>query len=71
MYGRDYTERLQNAGFTVKVDTYASDLEANLIEKYGLPYEGIYFCTKPFATKAREATPSTLAQPIPYSVMAN
>jgi SAM-dependent methyltransferase len=46
MYGRDYKERLQKAGFTVKVDNYVKNLEPDKVTKYGLPDEEIYFCTK-------------------------
>jgi ubiquinone/menaquinone biosynthesis C-methylase UbiE len=50
IYGRDYKERLENAGFRVQVDKYASELEAKLVEKYGLSNEEVYVCTKPIAT---------------------
>lgn len=47
MYGLDYKNRLQEAGFTVKVDKYVEELSANLIQKYGLlSNEYIYFCSK-------------------------
>ena len=67
MYGRDYAERLQNAGFTVKVDKYVEDLEAHLVKKYGLPDEEVYFCAKPLPTTARGSNP----QPLHFSVTAN
>jgi SAM-dependent methyltransferase len=47
MYGRDYKDRLEKAGFTVNVDSYAIDLDTETVRKYGLPDEEIYFCTKP------------------------
>lgn len=46
MYGRDYKKRLEKAGFRVKVDSYARDLETHIVSKYGLPDEEIYYCTK-------------------------
>jgi len=47
IYGRDYRERLEKAGFTVKVDNYAKQLGERLIKKHGLPKDqAIYFCTK-------------------------
>jgi hypothetical protein len=53
MYGRDYSERLKEAGFTVKVDSYSKELGPELARKYGLQDEEIYFCTKrlPAATR--------------------
>jgi SAM-dependent methyltransferase len=47
IYGRDYTERLKNAGFTVVKDDYATSLsEADRI-KYGInPREVIFLCKK-------------------------
>lgn len=48
MYGRDYKERLEKAGFVVKVDDYVKKLPNRLIKKYGLDNtEDICFCTKP------------------------
>lgn len=47
IYGRDYKQRLEKAGFTVKVDTYVRELTDDMIKKYGLKKdEVIYFCTK-------------------------
>lgn len=46
-YGKDYRERLEIAGFTVKVDNFVEGLGDLLIKKYGLMKEQkIYFCTK-------------------------
>ena len=48
IYGRDYKDRLEKAGFTVKPDNYSRELGNNIIKKYGLMKdETIYFCTKP------------------------
>jgi len=48
IYGRDYKDRLEKAGFTVKVDAYGREMGDDMIKKYGLMKdEDIYFCTKP------------------------
>jgi len=47
IYGCDYRERLEKAGFKVKLDNYIRDLSIDLVEKYGLKGEKVYFCTKP------------------------
>ena len=48
LYGRDYKDRLEEAGFDVKLDDYAQTLDDKVIEKYGLKKgEIIFFCTKP------------------------
>ena len=47
IYGRDYKDRLEKAGFTVKVDSYVKELGVDMIKKYCLGKEDIYFCTKP------------------------
>lgn len=46
-YGLDYKERLEEAGFAVKVDDYFRELGADKIRLYGLTEENIYFCVKP------------------------
>jgi len=50
IWGRDYRDRLEKAGFgvfQVKVDSYVRDLGIGMIKKYGLMKdEDIYFCTK-------------------------
>ncbi len=48
IYGNDYHNRLEEAGFTVKVDRYIKNLGNDAIGKYGLIEDkDIYFCTKP------------------------
>jgi len=48
IYGQDYKNRLEMAGFTVKLDNYSRELGDNIIKKYGLMKdETIYFCSKP------------------------
>lgn len=47
MYGLDYKEKLEKAGFAVKIDNYAQELGVEKSKKYGLNAdENIYFCTK-------------------------
>lgn len=47
IYGRDYTDRLRNAGFIVEAIQYASKFNHNEQFKYGLEkHETIYFCTR-------------------------
>lgn len=47
IYGQDYKNRLENAGFKVKVDQYVKDLDDTLVNKYGLKKDhDIYFCSK-------------------------
>lgn len=46
LYGLDYKDRLEEAGFTVEVDSYLKQLEKDTVYKYGLTREDIYLCTK-------------------------
>lgn len=48
-YGRDYAERLAHAGFTVTVERYAQQMDADTLARYGLRprMHAVYFCTKP------------------------
>lgn len=45
-YGRDFAERLQQAGFSVKVIDYAAELGPELKDKYALVNMSIHCCTK-------------------------
>ena len=46
LYGRDYEDRLEAAGFSVKIDGYVREL-GEQAQTYGLnPEEDVYFCTK-------------------------
>jgi hypothetical protein len=46
-YGRDYRDRLAEAGFSVTVDDFARELDARAIRRLGLtPGEAVYFCRK-------------------------
>jgi predicted SAM-dependent methyltransferase len=48
IYGRDYKERLETAGFVVHVDHYVKELGPKKIKRYCLDSsEGIYVCRKP------------------------
>jgi len=47
IYGRDYVDRLEKAGFRVTAESYPRDLGHNIIKRYGLSEdEDIFFCTK-------------------------
>lgn len=47
IYGRDYKDRLEQAGFRVSIDPYVKSLEEALVTEYGLTAdEDIYYCTK-------------------------
>ncbi|HLG65919.1 MAG TPA: methyltransferase domain-containing protein [Ktedonosporobacter sp.] len=47
LYGQDYLELLQQAGFDVHIDDFVRRLPQNLITCYGLnPNEDIYICYK-------------------------
>jgi SAM-dependent methyltransferase len=47
LYGRDYQDRLRDAGFVVEVNNCVKDLEDEIIEKYRLDKrEDIYLCKK-------------------------
>lgn len=46
-YGRDYAERLESAGFTVKEDRFIDEFSEEEQKRYALPKdETIYFCEK-------------------------
>lgn len=48
VYGPDYKDRLETAGFTVKVENYIKELGIDFAKEYCLPErDDIYFCTKP------------------------
>jgi SAM-dependent methyltransferase len=47
LYGQDYKQRLEQAGFQVKADSFVQELDKQLVERYALPAgEIIYFCKK-------------------------
>jgi SAM-dependent methyltransferase len=47
IYGLDYTNRLERAGFKVKCDSFSSTLSDSELLKYGIdPGEIIYLCSK-------------------------
>lgn len=45
-YGPDYVDRLTESGLTVTVDQFAIDMDEELIHKYGLIREEVFFCKK-------------------------
>lgn len=46
-YGLNYAQRLQEAGFNVKVDAFLRNFDSRARNRYGLPQtEDIYYCTK-------------------------
>ena len=48
LYGEDFKDRLESAGFAVDVRWYAKELRPELVSQYGLKRkDAIYFCTKP------------------------
>lgn len=48
IYGRDYSQKMETAGFKVTQDTYVQTLPVDLISKYSLfPDEDIFYCEKP------------------------
>jgi SAM-dependent methyltransferase len=55
LYGRDYKERLEKAGFIVRVDSYVDELDIDFVRKYGIKAEQIFFCTKPRPCTGRTA----------------
>lgn len=47
VYGKDYKERLERAGFAVKEDRYVMELSSETVKRYALPAEEIiYVCSK-------------------------
>jgi hypothetical protein len=49
VYGRDYIERLKEAGFFVTPDSFVQQLSDEEINKFGLMKDEILFiCKKPF-----------------------
>jgi len=47
LYGRDYADRLRNAGFTVDANNFVQTLSTTVVEKCRLPVEEpIHYCTK-------------------------
>jgi len=47
IYGLDYVERLEEAGFKVKTKSCTKMFDKEIIRKYGLPQYDIYLCEKP------------------------
>jgi SAM-dependent methyltransferase len=48
LYGRDFKQRVEQAGFQVKQDPYISELGFETVQRFGLSAgEDIYYCSKP------------------------
>ncbi len=48
IYGRDYKNKLEKAGFFVNIDRFMGESDKNLLKRYGLfKNQGICYCTKP------------------------
>jgi SAM-dependent methyltransferase len=46
-YGRDYKDRLMEAGFSVTVDPFVRELDNRIVKRFGLMRdEDVYFCRK-------------------------
>jgi SAM-dependent methyltransferase len=55
LYGRDFTARLEQAGFTVTVESYRPEPARDVMRRYGLrDQDEIYVCTKPDFTGAAD-----------------
>jgi SAM-dependent methyltransferase len=52
LYGRDYVERLADAGFMVTVDRYAEETDEDTLARHGLrrSMHAVYLCAKPSTT---------------------
>jgi len=46
LYGKDYKERLENCGFQVTEDHFVDSLTTDMVRKFALSKEAIYFCSK-------------------------
>lgn len=46
IYGRDYVTRLEQAGFSVRQDDYAHEIDPSLFSRYALCADPIFYCTK-------------------------
>ncbi|HYT45262.1 MAG TPA: methyltransferase domain-containing protein [Methylomirabilota bacterium] len=54
VYGRDFKDRLEHVGFTVRQEFYAQELGPTLAQHYGLLVElDMFYCTKPSSLSVR------------------
>lgn len=60
IYGRDFPDRLRQAGFAVEMRDFCGELDAATVARHGLADEPIYLCTK--APVDRSARVSTISQ---------
>jgi hypothetical protein len=51
IYGRDFLDRLEGAGFVVSLEHYARRLPPGQIELYGIRDQPIFVCAKFGATR--------------------
>jgi SAM-dependent methyltransferase len=52
IYGRDYADRLRNAGFVVNVDRFGEKIGSDRVRFHSLQAdEDVYFCRRPLASK--------------------
>ena len=52
VYGRDYPQRLREAGFDVSVEEYLESFSAADVERFGLdPVEPVYLCRRPVSAR--------------------
>jgi SAM-dependent methyltransferase len=54
LYGRDYGNRLEEAGFHVVVDRFSSELDSESMARHCLQSEDIYFCRSMSGIRSRE-----------------
>lgn len=62
IYGRDFPDRLHQAGFTVEIRDFYGDLDGATVARHGLADEPIYLCTK--APVDRSAPLSPISQSV-------
>lgn len=61
VYGHDFKQRIEEAGFTANVHRYAKELGRAAVEMYGLKRKDeIYFCVKPPGNVDRSASGTPL-----------
>jgi SAM-dependent methyltransferase len=53
-YGRDFTARLEQAGFSITVDRYVNGVDRATVERYAMRSSGMFVCTKPSRLGAAE-----------------
>ncbi len=70
-YGRDYRDRLEQAGFAVTVSDFAAELEPAVARRFGLdPNETIFFCRKPVTAQQEQASAADPGQALAEQAVA-